>query len=168
MLPRFYPDLRHPPYETAIAVYHLRYSTNIFPTWELAQPFRMLSHNGEINTIDGNITGMRVRGRVAPRRAAVVEQGAAVGADTRRCAGGACRMGSLINMQSSESAKLDNTLELLVLGRRDIRQALTMLVPEAWECVPDKNPAWRVLPVPRWSDGAVGWPAALALLPTLQ
>jgi glutamate synthase (ferredoxin) len=61
MLPQFYPDLRDPLYETAIAMFHQRYSTNTFPTWELAQPFRMLSHNGEINTVDGNTTWMRAR-----------------------------------------------------------------------------------------------------------
>ena len=51
LLPQFYADLRDPAYQTAIAVYHQRYSTNTFPTWERAQPFRMLSHNGEINTV---------------------------------------------------------------------------------------------------------------------
>src|SRR4029450_1580957 len=61
LLPQFYPDLRDPLYETAIAIFHQRYSTNTFPTWELAQPFRMLSHNGEINTVSGNATWMRAR-----------------------------------------------------------------------------------------------------------
>jgi glutamate synthase (ferredoxin) len=61
MLSRFYPDLRDPLYETALALFHQRYSTNTFPTWERAQPFRMLSHNGEINTLGGNVTWMRAR-----------------------------------------------------------------------------------------------------------
>jgi glutamate synthase (ferredoxin) len=146
MLPRFYPDLRDPLYETAIAVYHQRYSTNTFPTWELAQPFRMLSHNGEINTIDGNTTWMRAREAEWRRdqqlssdeslAQALRQGGAALAAQT-------VRHGPLINMQGSDSAKLDNTLELLVLGGRDIRQALTMLVPEAWERVPDMDSDWR-------------------------
>src|SRR5439155_4802712 len=61
MLSRFYPDLRDPLYETALALFHQRYSTNTFPTWERAQPFHMLSHNGEINTLQGNVTWMRAR-----------------------------------------------------------------------------------------------------------
>jgi glutamate synthase domain-containing protein 1 len=61
LLPGFYADLRDPEYQTAIAVFHQRYSTNTFPTWERAQPFRMLSHNGEINTLQGNVTWMRAR-----------------------------------------------------------------------------------------------------------
>ncbi|HEX5690695.1 MAG TPA: glutamate synthase central domain-containing protein, partial [Roseiflexaceae bacterium] len=146
MLPRFYPDLRDPLYETAIAVYHQRYSTNTFPTWELAQPFRMLSHNGEINTIDGNTTWMRAR-EAEWRRDEQLSSDAAL-SQALKSGGGALaaqavRAGPLINMQGSDSAKLDNTLELLVLGGRDIRQALTMLVPEAWERVPDMDPDWR-------------------------
>lgn len=61
MLPEFYLDLRDPFYQVAVAMYHQRYSTNTFPTWSLAQPFRMLSHNGEINTVQGNLTWMRAR-----------------------------------------------------------------------------------------------------------
>jgi glutamate synthase (ferredoxin) len=153
LLPQFYHDLRDPLYETAIAVFHQRYSTNTFPTWELAQPFHMLSHNGEINTVDGNTTWMRAReaewrdnaerrsqgadGRPAlDLRAAMIEGGAPL-------ASAVAQLGPLINMRGSDSAKLDNVLELLVLGGRDIRHALTMLVPEAWERVPDMASDWR-------------------------
>jgi glutamate synthase (ferredoxin) len=146
LLPQFYPDLRDPLYETAIAVFHQRYSTNTFPTWQLAQPFRMLSHNGEINTVDGNTTWMRAReaewrrdealSSDDARSLAIKQGGAALAAQV-------VRRGPLINMQGSDSAKLDNALELLVLGGRDIRHALTMLVPEAWERVPDMDPDWR-------------------------
>ncbi|MFL5802995.1 MAG: glutamate synthase central domain-containing protein, partial [Roseiflexaceae bacterium] len=153
LLPQFYPDLRDPLFETAIAVFHQRYSTNTFPTWELAQPFHMLSHNGEINTVDGNTTWMRAREAEWRRdedrgssitdsvsiphpRSAIRDGGAAL-------ASSVAQLGPLINMRGSDSAKLDNALELLVLGGRDIRHALTMLVPEAWERVPDMDPNWR-------------------------
>src|SRR5262245_57474065 len=146
LLPQFYPDLCDPLFETAIAVFHQRYSTNTFPTWELAQPFHMLSHNGEINTVDGNTTWMRAREAEWRRDAALSSDDAcslAIRQGGPALAAQAVRRGPLINMRGSDSAKLDNTLELLVLGGRDIRHALTMLVPEAWERVPDMNPDWR-------------------------
>ncbi|HET9220971.1 MAG TPA: glutamate synthase central domain-containing protein, partial [Roseiflexaceae bacterium] len=146
MLPQFYPDLRDPLYQTAIAMFHQRYSTNTFPTWELAQPFRMLSHNGEINTVDGNTTWMRAREAEWRRDAALSSDEArslAIRQGGAALAAQAVRRAPLINMRGSDSAKLDNGLELLVLGGRDIRHALTMLVPEAWERVPDMDPAWR-------------------------
>lgn len=122
----FYPDLRDSTYVTALAVYHQRYSTNTFPTWDRAQPFRMLSHNGEINTLQGNVNWMRAReGTIhfpAPTSA-----GSYVPQPIR----------DIIDMDSSDSAQLDNTLELLVLGGRDIRHAMSMLVPEAWEKICD-------------------------------
>jgi glutamate synthase (ferredoxin) len=162
LLPQFYADLRDPNYKTAIAVFHQRYSTNTFPTWERAQPFRMLSHNGEINTIDGNVTWMRAReaewrrggddrrpttddGSAAFENASsivnrqssqVLEGGAAL-------ASAAAKLGPIVDSSTSDSGKLDNVLELLVIGGRDVRHALTMLVPEAWERVQDMDPAWR-------------------------
>ncbi len=129
----FYLDLRDPDFTTAIAVYHQRYSTNTFPTWERAQPFRMLSHNGEINTLQGNVNWMRAR-----------EQAITLPDDF--LPGGAPPMRDLlpvIDESGSDSAMLDNTLELLVMAGRDIRHAAAMLVPEAWEKIPDIDPALR-------------------------
>ncbi len=128
-LAEFYPDLQDPLYQTAIAVYHQRYSTNTFPTWERAQPFRMLSHNGEINTLQGNVNWMRARQK-------------SIRFPT--CNGNEfTTVSPVIDDSGSDSAKLDNALELLVMGGRDIRHAITMLAPEAWEKVTDINPALR-------------------------
>ncbi|WP_333691735.1 glutamate synthase large subunit [Chloroflexus sp.] len=129
----FYLDLRDPDFTTAIAVYHQRYSTNTFPTWDRAQPFRMLSHNGEINTLQGNVNWMRAREL-------------AITLPDDFLPGGAPPMSDLlpvIDENGSDSAMLDNTLELLVMAGRDIRHAAAMLVPEAWEKVPDIDPALR-------------------------
>jgi glutamate synthase (ferredoxin) len=118
-LARFYPDLRDPRYETSIAVFHQRYSTNTFPSWPLAQPFRFLAHNGEINTLAGNVNWMRAR---LDRRA--------------RSSVWRERLGDLlpvIQPGGSDSAMLDNVLELLVRSGRDLLHAMMMLVPEAWE-----------------------------------
>jgi len=128
----FFPDLRDPEYASAIAVYHQRYSTNTFPTWERAQPFRLLSHNGEINTIQGNGNWMRARERALQ----LPEGWLASEPDT-------AALLPVLDETSSDSARLDNALELLVLGGRDVRHALNMLVPEAWEKVPDLSPALR-------------------------
>jgi glutamate synthase (ferredoxin) len=129
-LAEFYADLRDPLFTTALAVYHQRYSTNTFPTWERAQPFRLLSHNGEINTIMGNANWMRSR-EVDLRLEAAQELAAPV------------EVVPVIDMSGSDSAMLDNALELLVVGGRDVRHALSMLVPEAWEKIADLPPAWR-------------------------
>lgn len=174
MLPEFYLDLRDPLYQVAVAMYHQRYSTNTFPTWSLAQPFRMLSHNGEINTVQGNLTWMRAR-EVEWQRS--MDQGSGVrgqgsGTEARAGAGfrpaptpptttesqlldmaireggpalatAAANLSTIVDAGGSDSAMLDNTLELIVQGGRDIRHGLTMLVPEAWEQVNDMDPAWR-------------------------
>src|SRR3989442_2776393 len=125
-LASFYPDLRDPGFTAPFVVFHQRYSTNTTPSWERAQPFRLLGHNGEINTIQGNVNRMRTReGRL-----------------------GADRLGDedllrpVIDEEGSDSAMLDNALELLVRGGRDIRHALAMLIPEAWEGF-DVDPAVR-------------------------
>jgi glutamate synthase (ferredoxin) len=139
-LPTFYPDLRSPLFETAIAVFHQRYSTNTLPSWPLAQPFQLLAHNGEINTLWGNRNAMRARDATFPKdlRGVIWEGG-------------------------SDSASLDNALELLVRSGRDPVHALMMLVPEAWEGATDLAPALRSFyefhaPVMEPWDG----PAALA------
>jgi glutamate synthase (NADPH/NADH) large chain/glutamate synthase (ferredoxin) len=124
----FYADLRSPLYETATAVFHQRYSTNTLPSWPLAQPFRMLAHNGEINTLWGNRNAMLARepALAAPVWETAIEQ-----------------LKPIIWADGSDSTSLDNVFELLVRSGRDPVHALMMLLPEAWERVPDLDPALR-------------------------
>ena len=121
-LAHFYPDLSDPDYKTAIAVFHQRYSTNTFPTWERAQPFRLICHNGEINTLQGNENWMRAR--EADLQSPFWE-------DPQQ------QLRPIIAREGSDSGKLDNTLELLVRSGRDIRHGLMMMMPEAWERMPE-------------------------------
>ena len=127
-LPGFYADLRSPLFETGIAVFHQRYSTNTLPSWPLAQPFRLLAHNGEINTLWGNRNAMLARepALAAPVWERDVEQ-----------------LKPVIWEEGSDSASLDNAFELLVRSGRDPAHALMMLLPEAWERIPDMHPALR-------------------------
>ncbi len=121
-LTNFYPDLSDTDFTTAIAVFHQRYSTNTFPTWETAQPFRLIGHNGEINTLQGNENWMAARE-----------------ADLHHPVWGdhTHLLKPVIAARSSDSGKLDNQLELLVRSGRDIRHALMMMIPEAWERLPE-------------------------------
>jgi glutamate synthase domain-containing protein 2/glutamate synthase domain-containing protein 1/glutamate synthase domain-containing protein 3 len=114
----FYPDLSRPDYETALCIFHQRYSTNTFPTWSLCHPFRMLAHNGEINTLRGNQFWM------AAREAEL--QADFWGKDI-----GFLR--PIIQPGGSDSASLDNALEALVMSGRDVLHVMTMLVPPAWD-----------------------------------
>src|SRR6266571_5366114 len=115
-LPAFFPDLKSPDYETAIAVFHQRYSTNTSPSWPLAQPFRLLAHNVEINSLWGNRNAMRAR---EPALASPL-WGEAIDA-----------LKPVIWAEGSDSTSLDNAVELLVRSGRDPVHALMMLVPEA-------------------------------------
>ncbi len=120
-LNHFYEDLTDPAFETAIALFHQRYSTNTFPNWILAQPFRYLGHNGEINTLLGNRNWMRAR---EPELKSPVWGG---------------RIQDLvpvIQAGGSDSAMLDNALELLVSSGYGLLHAMTILVPEAWQNMP--------------------------------
>ncbi|HEX7040092.1 MAG TPA: glutamate synthase large subunit, partial [Trueperaceae bacterium] len=117
-LERFYLDLADPDYETAICVFHQRYSTNTVPRWSLAQPFRLLAHNGEINTLQGNVNFMRAR---EPRL-------------TGRVWGDEVKdLVPVIDDGASDSGALDNALELLTRSGRDLPHALMMLLPQAYE-----------------------------------
>ena len=116
-LAAFYPDLRDPTLEVPFALFHQRFSTNTAPSWERAQPFRLLGHNGEINTIAGNVSWMRAR------------EGNLGAADDG--------LTPVLDDSGSDSAMLDNALELLVRNGRDVRHAAAMLVPEAWEGNPE-------------------------------
>jgi glutamate synthase domain-containing protein 2/glutamate synthase domain-containing protein 1/glutamate synthase domain-containing protein 3 len=118
----FYRDLVDADFETAIALFHQRYSTNTFPRWSLAQPFRFLAHNGEINTIQGNVNFMRAREPVLTSKV--------WGDDIKDL------LPTVENLASDSSA-LDNIFELLMLSGRDPLHTIMMLVPEAHE----ENPA---------------------------
>ena len=124
----FYPDLEDERFISAFALYHQRYSTNTFPQWWLAQPFRMLAHNGEINTLKGNLNWMKSHeillasehfGDLAEDIKPIVAHGA------------------------SDSAALDSVFEVLVRAGRSAPMAKTMLVPEAWKQAADMSDAWR-------------------------
>ncbi len=116
-LEKFYRDLANPEFETAICLYHERYSTNTFPTWPLSQPFRVLGHNGEINTIRGNRNWMHAR------ESELVAEVWGEDIDLLK---------PIIQPGGSDSASLDNAMEVLMLSGRDILHAMTMLVPPAW------------------------------------
>ncbi|MBI1884989.1 MAG: glutamate synthase large subunit, partial [Chloroflexi bacterium] len=124
----FYLDLRDPTFESALALFHQRYSTNTFPTWPLSQPFRLLAHNGEINTLQGNVNWMRAR---EPELKSQVW-----GDDIDR-------LKPIVTMGGSDTQILDNAVEALVLSGRDLLHAMLMVIPQAWERMPDLDPAWR-------------------------
>ncbi|HDH15364.1 MAG TPA: glutamate synthase large subunit, partial [Gammaproteobacteria bacterium] len=113
----FYKDLNDTRMESSLALVHQRFSTNTFPTWDLAQPFRMIAHNGEINTLRGNVNWM------AARRHSMASE--VFGDDLEK-------IWPLIDENQSDSACFDNALELLVLGGYSMSHAMMMLIPEAW------------------------------------
>ncbi|MGH2820378.1 MAG: glutamate synthase central domain-containing protein, partial [Actinomycetota bacterium] len=116
-LAAFYPDLCDAEYTAWFALFHQRYSTNTTPTWERAQPFRFLGHNGEINTIRGNVALLRAReGRLGSDDLAPEDL-----------------LRPVVDVRGSDSQILDEALELLVRGGRDLNHAAAMLVPPAWE-----------------------------------
>ncbi|HEU5039923.1 MAG TPA: glutamate synthase central domain-containing protein, partial [Gemmatimonadales bacterium] len=124
-LPAFYTDFRYPEYESAIAVFHQRYSTNTLPSWPLAQPFRLLAHNGEINTLWGNRNAMTMR---QPMLASPI------------WGEGIERLREVIWKEGSDSASLDNAMELLVRSGRDVIHTSMMMIPQAWEKYADLDP----------------------------
>src|SRR5438093_3533946 len=124
----FFPGLRSPDYETALAVFPQRYSTNTSPSWALAQPFRLLAHNGEINTLWGNRNAMRAR------EPALASPGWGETIDSLK---------PVIWAEGSDSTSLDNAVELLVRSGRDPVHALMMLVPEAHAGASEMEPALR-------------------------
>jgi glutamate synthase domain-containing protein 2/glutamate synthase domain-containing protein 1/glutamate synthase domain-containing protein 3 len=125
-LPAFFTDFRYPEYESAIAIFHQRYSTNTLPSWPLAQPFRLLAHNGEINTLWGNRNAMTMRQPMlaSPVWGRKIE-----------------RLREVIWREGSDSASLDNAMELLTRSGRDVVHTSMMMVPQAWEKYPDLDPA---------------------------
>ena len=118
-LPGFFPDLADPELESAICVFHQRFSTNTMPRWPLAQPFRLLAHNGEINTITGNRNWAEARtGKFKTPLLPDIEA-----------------IAPLVNRTGSDSSSLDNMLEVLVAGGMDLHRAIRMLIPPAWQNV---------------------------------
>ncbi|MFQ1001107.1 glutamate synthase large subunit [Modestobacter sp. SSW1-42] len=125
-LPAFFPDLRDERYESAIALVHSRFSTNTFPSWPLAHPFRFIAHNGEINTIKGNRNRMRAR-------EAKLETGLFDGPAGPASELGLERIFPVTASDFSDSATFDEVLELLHLSGRSLPHAVLMMIPEAWE-----------------------------------
>src|SRR6266568_3666538 len=113
----YYPDLANPAMETALALVHSRFSTNTFPSWSRAHPYRYLAHNGEINTLRGNINWMHAR--------QAMFESELFGADIKKILPVTCTDGS-------DSAMFDNCLELLVLAGRSLPHAVMMMIPEPW------------------------------------
>ncbi|MFM7067353.1 MAG: glutamate synthase large subunit, partial [Gammaproteobacteria bacterium] len=126
-LPQFFPDLRDPRMETSVAVFHQRFSTNTLPQWRLAHPFRLLAHNGEINTIAGNRNWALARGPIL-RSPMLPELHEVL---------------PLVSMTGSDSQSLDNMLEVLLMGGLDVMHALRLLVPPAWQSVDTIDPDLR-------------------------
>lgn len=120
-LREYFPDLTQPYFTSGLAIVHSRFSTNTFPTWGLAQPFRLLAHNGEINTIRGNRVWMEARESVL----------------STDVLGDVKNISPIIQPHMSDSASLDNVLEFLVMSGLSLPHAMAMLVPESFN---DKNP----------------------------
>jgi glutamate synthase domain-containing protein 2/glutamate synthase domain-containing protein 1/glutamate synthase domain-containing protein 3 len=116
-LAQYFLDLQSPAVETALALVHSRFSTNTFPSWDRAHPYRYLAHNGEINTLRGNINWMHAR--------EALFESELFGEDMKKIL-------PIVNPHGSDSAMFDNTLELLVLAGRPIAHAIMMMIPEPW------------------------------------
>lgn len=118
-LPKFYKDLGNPSVETAICVFHQRFSTNTMPKWPLAQPFRLLAHNGEINTIQGNRNWARARAsKLTTDKIPHLQE-----------------LQPVVNTTGSDSSSMDNMLELMLLGGMDLFRACRTMIPPAWHNV---------------------------------
>jgi glutamate synthase (NADPH/NADH) large chain len=127
-IPRFFPDLVDPEVKTALALVHQRFSTNTFPSWERAHPYRFICHNGEINTLRGNINWMHARQRLFTSPL--------FGDDIRKLL-------PIIEPTGSDSAMFDNCLELLIHTGRSLPHAVMMMIPEAWQNDAAMSPSKR-------------------------
>lgn len=127
-LPKFFPDLADERVASAVCLVHSRFSTNTFPSWDLSHPFRYIAHNGEINTLRGNINWMRARESQL--------QSEIFGDDLKKIA-------PVVRPDGSDSATFDNVLELLTLAGRELPHAVMMMVPEAYERRTDLSPELR-------------------------
>jgi glutamate synthase (NADPH) large chain len=124
----FFPDLLDPDYASALALVHSRFSTNTFPSWPLAHPYRLIAHNGEINTVKGNRNWMRAR--EAQLASDVIP-------------GDLSRLFPICTDGGSDSASFDEVLELLHLGGRSLPHAVLMMIPEAWQNHTEMDPSRR-------------------------
>jgi len=124
----FFPDLSDRRYASAIALVHSRFSTNTFPAWELAHPYRFIAHNGEINTVKGNRNWMRAREALL---------------DSDVLPGDLSRIFPVIDIEASDTASFDECLELLHLSGRSLPHSVLMMIPEAWENHAEMDPARR-------------------------
>ena len=124
----FYTDLTDPRTKSALALVHQRFSTNTFPSWKLAHPYRFIAHNGEINTVRGNVNWMNARRRTL--------ESPLLGADLDK-------MWPLIPHGQSDTACLDNALELLLAGGYSLSHAMMLLIPEAWAGHAEMEPKRR-------------------------
>ena len=129
----FYPDLSDSGYVSALALVHSRFSTNTFPSWPLAHPYRFIAHNGEINTVRGNRNWMQAR-------EAMLSSGLFPAAADGR---GMERLLPILDDRASDSASFDQCLELLHLGGRSLPHAMLMMIPEPWEKHEEMDPARR-------------------------
>ncbi|MGH9093617.1 MAG: glutamate synthase central domain-containing protein, partial [Acidimicrobiales bacterium] len=127
-LPGFFPDLADTRTESALALVHSRFSTNTFPSWPLAHPYRYVAHNGEINTVQGNRNWMRAREKLL---------------ESDVLPGDLERIFPIVTPGASDSATFDEVLELLHLGGRPLPHAVLMMIPEAWENHQQMDPARR-------------------------
>ena len=123
-----FPELLDERMESALVVVHSRFSTNTFPSWELAHPFRMIAHNGEINTVKGNRNWMRAREALLA---------------SDMIPGDLERLFPICTPEASDSASFDEVVELLHLGGRSLPHAVLMMIPEAWENHAEMDPARR-------------------------
>ncbi|SEL27900.1 glutamate synthase large subunit [Nonomuraea pusilla] len=124
----FFPDLSDERYDTAIALVHSRFSTNTFPSWPLAHPYRYVAHNGEINTVKGNRNWMRAREAML---------------ESAHIPGEISRLFPICDPSGSDTASFDEALELLHMGGRSLPHAVLMMIPEAWENHAEMDPARR-------------------------
>lgn len=125
----YFPDLNDPHVTSAIALVHSRFSTNTFPKWKLAQPFDYIAHNGEINTIRGNVNNMKAKEALMTSPFFSNEELA--------------RMSPICDIRRSDSSNLDSIIEILVFGGRSLPHAMMMLIPEAWQEDKDMAPYKR-------------------------
>lgn len=127
VLAEFYPDLRDPHIESSVCIFHQRFSTNTTPQWRLAQPFRFLAHNGEINTIQGNRNWAiaRTKNFISDKLDDISD------------------LDPLISLVGSDSSTLDNMLEVLRAGGMDVLQGMRILMPPAWQSIDDLDPDVR-------------------------
>jgi glutamate synthase (NADPH/NADH) large chain len=126
-LPTFYPDLKDPRMASSVCVFHQRFSTNTLPEWRLAQPFRFLAHNGEINTIQGNRNWAiaRTRNFISDKLDDISD------------------LDPIVSLTGSDSSSLDNMLEVMRAGGMDVIQAMRILIPPAWQTVDNIDPDVR-------------------------